>query len=309
MRIAIMGTGGMGGYLGAKLSRAGHAVAFVARGEHLAAIRERGLRVSGEESIALSHVEASDDPKDFGAVDAILFCVKSYDTDAAAVALAPILGPETFLVTVQNGVDCVDRIAAQIGPGRTLGGAAFFPANIAAPGEIAYVGRIAGKPHIAFGEPDGGPSERALVFAAACTASGIDAEVCADTALMLWEKFCLVAGTSATTALARQPVGVVRSDPDIRWMLAEAISETARVARAAGVALADDVEAKVLTFIDSNPPHGKASQLIDLERGRRLELESLSGTVVRLGRQLGVPTPVHATVYAALKPYRNGAFA
>ena len=301
-----MGTGGMGGWLGAKLAAAGNDVQFIARGTHLEVIRANGLKVGGAESLHLTDVAVTDRPDEIGPVDVVLFCVKLYDTESAAKALAPLLGPKTFVVTVQNGVESADRIAGVVGEGRTLAGAAYFPANIAAPGEIVYLGRIKGKPHIAFGEPGAGHSERAHAFAEICRAAAIDAEVFDDTDVMIWEKFCLIAGTSASTALTRQTVGMVRSDPDIRWMLSEAIGEAARVGRRLGVALTDDVEARTLEFIDHNPPNGKSSQLVDLERGRRLELEGLSGAVLRLGKQIGVPTPVHATVYAALKPFING---
>ena len=309
MKIAVMGAGGMGGWLGAKLSAGGHEVGFIARGAHLDAMRSSGLTVSGAEALHVADVAATDRPADIGAVDVVLFCVKLYDTDAAARALAPLLGSNTFVLTVQNGVESAERIARVIGDGRTLAGAAYFPANIAAPGEIAYVGRIEGKPHIAFGEPGAGPSERALGFTEVCRAAGIDAQVCDDTEAMIWEKFCLVSGTSAATALTRQTVGRVRSDPDIRWMLEEAIGEAARIGRALGVALAVDIESRTLTAIDNNPAHGKSSQLVDLERGRRLELDGLSGAVIRLGKQTGVPTPVHGTVYAALKPFIDGGVA
>jgi 2-dehydropantoate 2-reductase len=237
----------------------------------------------------------------------VLFSVKLYDTDAAAAALAPLLGPNTCVLTVQNGIESAARIARAIGAGRVLAGAAYFPANIAAPGEIAYLGCIAGKPQLAFGEPGAGVSARAGTIAEIFDAAGVSVSVCASTELMLWEKFCLVAATSATTALARQPIGVVREDADLRWMLAEAVAEAVRVGRRAGVALPVALEAQVLRAIDGNPPHGKASQLVDLERGRRLELDGLSGAIVRLGREFGEATPVHATVYAALKPYIDGA--
>lgn len=306
MKIAVMGAGGMGGWLGAKLAAAGNEVGFIARGAHLEAMRTNGLTVSGAESLRLTDIAATDKPDDIGPVDVILFCVKLYDTESAASALVPLLGPKTFVVTVQNGVESADRIGQIIGNGKTLAGAAYFPANIAAPGEIIYVGRIQGKPHIAFGEPGNGPSERAHEFAGICRAAGIDTDVFDDTESMIWEKFCLIAGTSAATALTRQTVGMVRSDPDMRWMLSEAIAEAARVGRKLGIALPDEVESKTLAFIDNNPPNGKSSQLIDLERGRRLELEGLSGVVIRLGRQTGVPTPVHCTVYAALKPFMDG---
>jgi 2-dehydropantoate 2-reductase len=307
MKIAVMGAGGMGGWFGAKLVAAGNEVVFIARGAHLEALRSNGLTVSGAESLHLIDIVATDRPADIGPVDAVLFCVKLYDTEPAAKAIIPLLGPNTCVITVQNGVESADRIGQVIGDGRTLAGAAYFPANIAAPGEIAYVGRIAGKPHIAFGEPGAGPSERAHVLADTYRAAGIDADVCDDTDSMIWEKFCLVSGTSAATALTRQTVGSVRSDPDTRWMLQEAIGEAARVGRKLGIALPDDVESRTLSFIDNNPPNGKSSQLIDLERGRRLELEGLSGAVIRLGRQTGIPTPVHCTVYAALKPFIDGA--
>ena len=306
MRIAVMGAGGVGGYLGAKLACGGHEVALIARGAHLRALRRHGLRISGAESLEVPDLLATDRPAEIGAVDAVLFCVKLYDTEAAARLLRPVLGEGTFVVTVQNGVESAARIAAVIGPGRTLAGAAYFPANIAAPGEIAWLGRMEGKPLIAFGEPGDGPSPRAHAFAQVCNEAGVEAEVFDDTERMLWEKFCLIAGSSAATSLTRQPIGPVRSDPDARWMLAQAVGEAAAVGRARGVALAEDVEERVLGFLDSSPPNGKSSQLVDLERGRRLELEWLSGTVVRLGSEHGVPTPIHRAVYAALKPYASG---
>lgn len=306
MSIAVMGAGGMGGWLGARLAAAGNDVQFIARGPHLEALRNGGLRIIGADSLHLESVVATDRPAEIGPVDFVLFCVKLYDTEQAADAVAPLLGSETTIVTIQNGVESARRIDRVAGDGRTLAGAAYFPANIAAPGEIAYVGRIEGKPHVAFGEPGGGSSARGHRFAELCRGAGIDAEVLDDTETAIWEKFCLVAGTSAATALTRQTVGVVRSDPDIRRMLAEAIAEAARVGRALGIRLDDNVEARTLAFIDNNPADGKASQLVDLERGRRLELEGLSGAVVRLGRQTGVQTPVHATAYAALKPFVNG---
>lgn len=302
-----MGAGGMGGWLGARLAGGGNAVSLLARGPHLAAIRTGGLTVSGADSLRLPDIIATDEPSEIGPVDVVLFCVKLYDTERAAGALRPLLGPETFIVTVQNGVESADRIARIVGDGRTLAGAAYFPANIVAPGEIAYVGRIEGKPHVAFGEPGAGASRRAHEFAAVCRAAGIDAEACEDTQAMIWEKFCLVAGTSAATALTRQTVGTVRSDPDMRWLLEAAVGEAARIGRALGVALPDDLEAQILALIDRNPPNGKSSQLVDLERGRRLELDGLSGAVVRLGRRTGVPAPVHGTAYAALKPFMDGA--
>ena len=306
MRIAVMGAGGMGGWLGAMLAGSGVEVSFIARGEHLQAMRKSGLRISGADSLHLGKVFATDKPEHIGPVDVVLFCVKLYDTQAAASALAPLLGPDTYVLTIQNGVESAQRISDVIGKNRTLSGCAYFPSNIAAPGEIHYVGRIEGKPHIAFGEPDGGSSHRAVKLSKLCLQAKIDSEVCEHTQVMIWEKFCLVAATSATTALTRQTVGTVRSDPHMRWLLIQAIAEAAAVGRKLGIALDENLELETLAFIDHNPAHGKASQLVDLERGRPLELDGLSGTVVRLGQQVGVATPVHTTVYAALKPFISG---
>lgn len=306
MRVAIIGAGGMGGYLGAHLAAAGEDVVFVARGAHLEAMRRNGLRVSGVETLSVPRIVATDTTQGVAAVDAALFCVKRYDTAGAAELLRPLLGADAVALTVQNGIDAAEQLEAVIGTGRALAGAAYFPANIRAPGEIAYLGRIPGKPLLAFGEPAAGDSPRARALAEVLNAAGLDAEVVADTRLMLWEKFCLMAGTSASTAVTRQTIGRVRGDANMRWLLAEAIAEAARVGRALGVPLAADVEARTLAFLDGNPADGKASQLVDLERGRALELDSLSGTIVRLGAELGVPTPVHATVYAACKPFING---
>ncbi|MCP5150678.1 MAG: 2-dehydropantoate 2-reductase [Chromatiales bacterium] len=306
MRIAVMGAGGVGGYLGARLAAAGNDVHLIARGAHLAALRASGLRLRGVEPLDLPDIVATDDPATVGPVDLVLFCVKLYDTDAATAAVAPLVGADTMVLTLQNGIESVARIGAALGTQAVLGGAAYFPANITAPGEVTYLGKIARMPHVAFGEPGGGPSTRTRRLARICEDAGIEARVCDDTDLVLWEKFLLIAGTSATTTIARCTIGAVRDDPDLRWLLAAAIGEAARVGRAAGIALADDAEQRILDVLETNPADGKSSQLVDLENGKRLELDGLSGAVVRMGRALAEPTPVHSTVYAALKRYRDG---
>lgn len=306
MKIAIMGSGGVGGYLGGKLAAGGNDVGFIARGPHLAAMRESGLRIRGAETVDIPVVKAIETPALFGPVEMILFSVKLRDTDAAAEAILPIVGPHTMVLTLQNGIDNISRIGALVGKGHLLGGAAFFPASISAPGEITYHGRTEARPHIAFGEPLGGYSDRVSALLAVFNTAGIVAEGSLDTDLMLWEKFLLVAGTSAATTLTRSTFGEVRSDPDMRWLLREAIAEAERVGRAAGVRFETDVVENTLAAIDTNPADGKASQLVDLENGRPLELDGLSGALVRLGRQLNVPTPVHSTVFAALKPFKDG---
>ena len=306
MRIAIMGAGGMGGYLGAKLVVAGEDVTFIARGAHLDAMRSGGLRIRGAEELHIPKVNVTDTPSTVGAVDVVLFCVKLYDTAEAVTAIAPMLHERSMVLTVQNGVESCAHLDAVLGRGHALGGAAYFPANIHAPGEIHYMGCIQDMPHIGFGEADGGRSERTLALANVFNNAGLRAQVCDDTRRMLWEKFCLMAGTSASTAITRQTLGAVRSDPDMRALLANAIAEAAQVGRAIGVALDDALEQRVLDALDGYPSDGKASQLTDLERGRRLELEGLSGALLRLGHAHDVLTPTHATVYAALKPFKDG---
>ncbi len=201
MKIAIMGSGGVGGYLGAKLASAGNDITFVARGPHLAAMLRDGLRIRGAETVDVPIVKATNNPEKIGHVDMILFSVKLRDTDAAATAILPLISPDTVVLTLQNGIDSISRIGAVVGEGHLLGGAAFFPASISAPGEITYHGRIEARPHIAFGEPHAVTSDRVSALLAIFNASGVLADGCADTDLMLWEKFLLVAGTSAASTL------------------------------------------------------------------------------------------------------------
>ncbi len=306
MKIAIMGAGGVGGYLGGMLAAAGEDVTFVARGTHLEALRRDGLRILGADAVHIPEIAATDTPGDIGVVDAVFFCVKLYDTAEAAKAIAPIVGRKTLVLTLQNGIESVRDVGSVVGKEAMLGGAAYFPANISAPGEITFYGRIGPHPHIVFGEPGGGKSERVGALLEVCRNAGIEAEGCADTDRMLWEKFLLVAANSAVTSVTRCTVGAVRADPDLHWLQREAVIEAERVGRAAGIAFDDDKVAQVIAALDANAPDSKSSQLVDLESGRRLELDGLSGAIVRLGRELGLPTPVHATVYAALKPYRDG---
>jgi 2-dehydropantoate 2-reductase len=307
MKIAIMGAGGVGGYLGGKLATAGGDVTFIARGGHLEAIRSGGLHIRGAENLDVPNARATNSPAEIGIVDVVLFCVKLYGTDAAANAIAPIVGPGTAVLTLQNGIESVREIGSVIGAGAMLGGAAYFPANITAPGEVTYFGKYADRPHVVFGEPGGGDSARVQALLAAFRSAGIAAEGCASTDLMLWEKFLLIAGTSAATAVTRCDIGTVRSDPDMRWLMREAVAEAERVGSSAGITFNAGIVEQIMATLDTNPANGKSSQLVDLENGRRLELEGLSGAIMRLGKELGVPTPVHATVYAALKPFRDGA--
>mgnify|MGYP000014626929 FL=1 len=306
MRIAIMGAGGVGGFLGGKLAFAGGDVVFVARGEHLEALRTQGLRVVGAEKFTVSPIAVSDQPQAFGHVDAVLFCVKLYDTESAAAQLEPLLADHTVVVTLQNGVESRQRIGSVIGEERVLAGAAYFPASINAPGEITFKGPIPGKPLVEVGDGQGDSSQRVKQLIQELQNAGIAAAVSDDANLMLWEKFCWIAGVSGVTAVTRQPIGIVRADPDMRSLFAGCVRECAAVGRAAGVQLDAALEERLMGLLETNPAEGKSSLLVDLERGRALELDGLSGAVHRLGQNYHVPTPVTSAVYAALKPFRSG---
>lgn len=304
MKIAVMGSGGVGGYFGAKLARAGSDVTFIARGAHLAAMRAGGLRVKSQ--LGDIHIEApkvTDDPAGVGPVDLVLFGVKLWDTETAARATLPLVGPNTGVVSFQNGVQKDELLRSILGETAVIGGVCYIAATIAAPGVIEHGGTMQ---RLVFGELDGKPSARTSDFLAACKAAGIDAEVSADIRRTTWEKFVFLVGLSATTATMRAPVGEVRSHPRTRAMLLEAMREVVAVGRAEGVALAKDFADNRLAFCDGLPPGMNASMRNDLERGNRLEVQWLSGDVVARGERLGVPTPVNRTVYDILALHAGG---
>ena len=306
MRIAIMGAGGVGGFLGGKLALAGGDVVFVARGKHLEALRTHGLRVVGAEEFTVLPVTVSDQPQVLGEVDVVLFCVKLYDTESAAAQLEPLLADHTVVVTLQNGVESLQRIGSVIGKERVLAGAAYFPASINSPGEIIFKGSIPGKPLVEVAEPQDGSSDRAEQLIQEMQDAGIAAAVNKNANLMLWEKFCWIAGVSGVTAVTRQPIGIIRADPDMRSLFAGCIRECVAVGRAVGVPLDAALEERLMGLLETNPAQGTSSLFVDLERGRALELDGLSGAVQRLGQEYDVPTPVTSAVYAALKPFRTG---
>lgn len=304
MRIAIMAAGGVGGYFGARMAAAGHDIHFLARGAHLKAIRDKGLRVdSANGNIHLKDAQVTDDPAEIGPVDAVLFAVKLWDTDTAAEACKPLLGPNTFVVPFQNGVGSMDALTRHLGAERTCGGVAHIAAVIGEPGVIKHTGTMA---RLTVGERDGSVTPRMEKLKAAFADGGFDHAVSTDISRAIWEKFIFLSSLSGLTSLCRQPVGPIREDPDSRALFEAAIHETAAVGRAEGVNLPDHTEAKTISFLDGLPPVMKASMLHDLEAGRRLELPWLSGEVVRLGRKHGIATPVHAAVLGALKFYVNG---
>ena len=299
-----MGAGGVGGYFGAKLAQAGHEVAFVARGRHLAAMRERGLAVrSALGDIRLEKPTASDDPATLGHADVVLFAVKLWDTESATQAIRPLLARGGVVIPFQNGVESIERIAAVIGARQVMGGAAYIAATIAEPGVIAHTGQMA---RLRFGTVLAEQEPAAKSFSEACKSAGIDAELAADIRRVLWEKFAFLAAMSGITAATRQSIGPIRADPEMRAVLEAAIGEACAVARARGIALGDAFVAQQMAFADSLPAQMKSSMLNDLLAGNRLEAPWLSGAVARMAKEAGLAAPVSATLYAAVKPFVNG---
>ena len=304
LKIAVMGAGAVGGYFGARLAAGGTDVTFIARGAHLRAIRENGLQVrSPLGDVTIDPAKATDDPGEVGPVDIVLLMVKLYDVAAAVERIRPMLEPETGVVALQNGVDAPDILGNAIGREHVLAGSVYIPAMIEEPGVIAHGGDFA---KAVFGELYGGRSDRAEALLRAFGDAGVDAEITDDVESTLWTKFVLLSAVSATNAITRGPTHPVLQDPDMRRMFTDALRETEAVARARGVTLAPDIVARQLAMAEAFPADVKASLLQDLEAGKRLEVEYLSGTVSRLGAEHGVATPVHSTIYAALKPFMNG---
>jgi len=304
MRIAVMGAGGVGGYFGARLAQAGHEVAFVARGRHLLAMKERGLEVkSALGDVRLPRPVATDDPATMGWFDAVLFAVKLWDTESAAAAIKPLLAAGGVVIPFQNGVESIERVGAVVGAAQVMGGVAYIAAKISEPGVIAHTGTLA---RLRFGTvlPSQQPAAEALLTA--CKGSGVDAEMVADIRLALWMKFVFLTALSGMTAATRQPIGVIRADPDLRATFEAAMREVWTVGRKRGIALPDDFVATQMAFGDGLPAEMKASMLHDLGAGNRLEAPWLSGAVARMAKESGLSAPVNATLYAAVKPYCMG---
>lgn len=305
MRIAVIGAGGVGGPFGAALARAGVDVSFLARGAHLDAMRSQGLRIEGALGSHLLHpVQATDDASEIGPVDFVLFTVKLWDVETAGAALAPLLGPKTAVITLQNGVDAPERLSGVIGADKVMGGVAVINAAIAGPGRITQMGEYQ---NLTFGELDGRDSARGQALLAACQAAGVEARLSGNIVKDLWEKFVFLASVSALTAASRQRMAYIRSDPDARATLIRLLQETTAVGQAAGVPLADDLPANRLAMIDGQNGESIASMAIDLLRGNRLELPWLAAKAVELGQAHGVETPVLQALTAALRPFEMGA--
>jgi 2-dehydropantoate 2-reductase len=305
MRIAVVGAGGTGGYFGGLLARAGQDVTFIARGTHLEALRARSLtlesRLAGTFTVPVS---ATDDPIEVGPVDLILFCVKTYDTDAAAESIRPLIHPETMLLSLQNGIDNEERIARATGHTSGIGAVAYVTSAIKAPGVVA---QTSGPGKIIFGELSGGASARTERLRDVLQGAGITAEVHPDIRVVLWQKFLFICAFSGVTTVTRLPIGTILADSVTRALFRGTVEEVEAVVRAGEIDLPADCVEQAMTTASAAEPWAHGSLYHDLAGGRRLELESLNGEVVRRGREYGIETPLNFTIYAALRPYVDGA--
>jgi 2-dehydropantoate 2-reductase len=305
MKIAVMATGGVGGYFGARLAAAGEDVHFIARGRHLEMIRERGLRLeSVNGDLRIHPARATGNPNEIGPVDIVIFAVKLWDTEAAGALCKPLLGPNTAVVSFLNGVDSEDRLIPVLGRDHVMGGVAYIASTIAEPGLIKHTGGMA---RISFGELDGRPRARGERFLAACVGAGIDARLSDNIVMDIWGKFALLASFSGVTCLTRKPMGPIRAEPATRALLVDAVREVIALSKAKGIDLGADFLEKQKAVMANMPAEMKSSMLIDLERGNRLELDWLSGAVARMGDEAKVPTPIHRFIHTALKLHDLGA--
>ena len=303
MRIAILGSGGVGGYFGGRLAATGTDVTFIARGAHLAALRERGLRIeSPRGDIHVPRVTATDDPAEVGPVDIVFFSVKLYDTDAATRMLPPLIGPQTLVVPFQNGVDSVDVLSRAVGRAHVAGGTAYVYAVIAEPGLIRHtaMGRLI------FGPLDGARSPLLEQLLEACRGAGFDAILSNHIMDDIWSKFARLTVFSGLTAVTRCSIGPLRDDAGLSEMMRGALRESITVARAKGVPLGDDLVDEIQVATAALPPNARSSMLDDLEHGRPLELPWLSGALVRMGKEVGVDTPIHRFIATVLRPHVKG---
>jgi 2-dehydropantoate 2-reductase len=303
MKIAVMGSGGLGGYFGARLAEGGSDVTFIARGAHLAAMQERGLSVEGPEPIHIAKVRAVADPAAVGAADVVIFAVKLWDTDAALRLIAPMVGPRTTLISFQNGVLKDDDLRRAYDPAQIMGGVGYVATTIDRPGVIRQTGPMQ---RLIFGEFDGTRSARAEALLNACLKGGIKAEISTDIRRDIWQKYVFLVGLSGTTTTMRLPIGPIRADPQTRAFLLDVMREVVAVGRAHGVTLDADYAAQRLAFADGLAHDMTSSMHHDLERGNRLEVRWLSGGVVSLGEQVGVPTPLNRAIAAILALHADG---
>ena len=305
MRIAVFGTGGVGGYFGGRLAQSGQDVTFIARGAHLEAIQANGLTVTSRKGdFSVNPAQATDDPADIGVVDAVLVAVKAWSVAEAAQAIRPIVGPDTCILPLENGVEAPSQLTAVFGDEHVLGGLCRVISYITEPGRIQHDG---GDDFVALGELDNRPSDRVQALGKAFADAGLNVDLPADIHAAMWAKFLFISAFSGVGAVTRSPAGVTRSLPETRSMLESAMTEAYNVAIARGIAMAKDAVAVGMTAMDRQPEVGEASMQRDIMDGRPSELESQTGAVVRLGKEAGVPTPTHEFIYRCLLPQETKA--
>lgn len=303
MKIAVMGSGGIGGYYGGRLADAGANVSFIARGTHLTAMRENGLKViSPLGDFHLPHVTATDDPATIGTVDIVMFCVKLYDVEETCELIKPLIGQNTAVISFLNGIDSEDRMRVILGDRAVVGGTAQIPSNIAEPGVIEHKASLAA---LEFGELDGRDSKRLQDFYKICTDAGIQTFLVENIETHIWLKFAILVPFATACCLTRLPGKILIEEPVVQEIAVGAMKEVIALAQAKGVQLPPDALESRMALL-SNFSNAMPSMLVDLLAGKRIELEGLQGAVVRMGKELGVSVPVHQVAYAALKPYVNG---
>jgi 2-dehydropantoate 2-reductase len=305
MKIAVMGSGALGGLYGGRLAHAGYDVSFIARGAHLAAMREQGLLIDNEPfgSLRVPRVQATDDPDAVGRADLVLIAVKLWDTERAVDAIRPMVGPQTTVLSLQNGVLKDDTLRRAFDASAVVGGVAYVATQLVRPGVIRQTGTMQ---RLIFGEYDGSRSARAEGLLEAFVRAGLQAEISDDIRRTVWEKYVFLVGLSGATATMRSTIGPIRSHPRSRTFLHELLTETVAVGRAHGVRLPEHYADDRLAFLDTVPPDMTSSMHHDLERGNRLELAWLSGGVVQLGDAVGVPTPANRAVWDILALHAEG---
>jgi 2-dehydropantoate 2-reductase len=306
MRIAILGAGAVGGFYGARLARAGHDVVFVARGATLDALRTRGIQVKSELGDLSTPVRAEDDPSTIGQVDLVIVAVKTYSNPQALPLVAPLVGPGTAVLTLQNGVDSARELAGVVDESHVLAGTTYIGVSLPEPGVVHHVGSVR---RIVFGEAFGERTVTARVsrIHEVLAAADVQAETAADSRVPIWEKFIFLAPIAGLTAAARLPIGAAWAHQAFRYVYIQAMAEIEALARREGVAVADDVCEQKVHYLDKAPGTMRTSMMMDLMAGKPLELDALLGTVVRRGRAAGIQTPVTATLYGILKPFEHGA--
>jgi len=302
MRIAMMGAGGVGGYFGGRLAASGCDVTFIARGRHLEAIRNNGLRIDSRDigDATIDPAVATDAPADVGVVDYVIIGVKLWDTEDVGRAIAPMVAPDTTVLSLQNGVEGDETLASVVGAEHLIGGVAFIASSIREPGVIEHIGTMQ---RVVVGERAGGSSRRVDLLHEMMLLAGITAEVSDDIERTIWEKFVFLVGLSATTTMLRTTLGPIREDPENRQLLLNIMRETVAVGRAKGIDLPEDYADDRLAFADGLPADMTSSMYHDLKAGNRLEVAWLSGAVARFGDEVGVATPINQTVFAALRPH------